>query len=331
MNAKIDGIGASLPQKVLTNADLEKMVDTSDEWITTRTGIKERRILDKGEKISDHCVRAAQEALRNAGAEVDDMDLIINATFTADYVLPSNACIVQEKLGAKRDMPAFDLAAACSGFVYGLETANSFIKSGQYKKILVIGADALSAFTNWKDRSSCILFGDGAGAAVVSATPEAGIGILAADLGAAGRHSDILSVHGGGSALPGPELLKDPSQEDKFYIFMAGNSVFKIVTRLVADSVERLMKKAGVTASDIALFIPHQANTRIIDFVAEKAGIPKEKVIITISKYGNNSAASVPVALYDTLKAGRIKKGDNLLLTAFGGGLTYASMLIKWA
>ncbi len=331
MNAKIDGIGASLPEKVLTNADLEKIVDTTDEWITSRTGIRERRILSPGEKISDHCVLAAKEALLGAGIGVDDLDLIINSTFTADYLLPSGACIIQDKLGAKKEMPAFDLAAACSGWVYGLEMANNCIKSGQYKKVLVIGADALSAYTNWKDRSSCVLFGDGAGAAVLSATDDPNVGILGADIGAVGRHAGILSIEGGGSIMPGPSLLKDPSLEEKFYIHMAGNELFKIVTRLVADSVKRLLVKTGLSAENICLLIPHQANTRIIDFVADRVGISKDKVIITIDKYGNNSAASVPVALYDTLKQGKIKKGDNIIFTAFGGGLTYASMLVRWA
>lgn len=331
MNAKIDGVGASLPEKVLTNADLEKIVETTDEWITTRTGIKERHVLRPGEKISDHCVRAAQDALNQAGASIDDMDLIINATFTADYVLPSGACIIQEKLGAKRDVPAFDLAAACSGWVYGLEMANNCIKSGQYKKILVVGADALTPLTNWKDRSTCVLFGDGAGAAVLSATEDPTVGILGADLGAVGRHAAILSVEGGASYMPGPALLKDPTLESKYYISMAGNELFKIVTRLVVDSLKRLLEKSHVSAGDISLLIPHQANTRIIDYVAEKLELPKERVIITIDKYGNNSAASVPVALYDTLKQGRIKKGDNLVFTAFGGGLTYASLLVRWA
>jgi 3-oxoacyl-[acyl-carrier-protein] synthase-3 len=331
MNAKIDGVGASLPEKVLTNADLEKIVDTTDEWITTRTGIKERRVLQKGERITDHCVRAAQEAMKNAGITVDDLDLIINSTFTADYILPSGACLVQEKLAPKRDVPSFDLAAACSGWVYGLEMASNCIKTGQYKRVLVIGADALSPLTNWKDRSTCVLFGDGAGAAVLSATEDEKSGILGADLGAAGKHAAILSVEGGGSFMPGPALLKDPSLEDKYYIHMAGNELFKIVTRLVADSVKRLLAKTGVAAADVSLLIPHQANTRIIDFVAERVGLPKEKVIITIDKYCNNSAASVPVALYDTLKSGRIKKGDNLIFTAFGGGLTYASLLVRWA
>ncbi|MFH0918752.1 MAG: beta-ketoacyl-ACP synthase III [Fibrobacterota bacterium] len=331
IRAKIDGIGAALPETVLTNADLEKIVETTDEWITSRTGIKERRILAPGERLSDFCVKAANEALQNAGVKADDLDLIINCTFTADAVLPSGACLIQSKLGVSRDVPAFDLAAACTGFVYGLETANNFIKSGNYQRVLVIGADALSPFTNWKDRSSCVLFGDGAGAAVLSATDNPDAGILGADLGAAGRHSAILSVEGGGSFMPGPSLLKDPSLESKFYISMAGNSLFKIVTRLVVDSVKRLLDKTGLKPEDINYMVPHQANIRIIEYVYQALGIPAEKVAITIEKYGNNSAASVPVTLYDSLQAGKIKKGDNIVFTAFGGGLTYASMLVKWS
>lgn len=329
--SKITGIGASLPGKILTNADLEKMVETSDEWITSRTGIKERRILAEGERITDHCVKAAKEALAVSNTAPDELDLIINATFTADYPLPSGACLIQDQLGVQRDVPAFDLAAACSGFVYGLETARHFIASGQYRKILVIGGDALSRFTNWADRGTCVLFGDGAGAAVVEPSDDPGLGILSADLGAAGRHHAILQVEGGGSLMPGPELLKDPALKDKFYITMAGNELFKIVTRLVAASVTRAVEKAGLKPSDINYFVPHQANIRIIDYVAEKLGMPKEKVAVTIQKYGNNSAASVPVTLYDTLKEGRIKKGDAIVLTAFGSGLTYASMVIRWA
>ena len=329
--AKITGIGASVPDKVLTNADLEKMVETTDDWITSRTGIKERRILAEGERISDHCVKAAKEALDRAGASPDDLDLIINATFTADYVLPSGACLIQDKLGVTRDVPAFDLAAACSGFVYGLETASHFIASGNYKKILVIGADALSRFTNWADRATCVLFGDGAGAAVVEPADDPSIGILSADLGAAGRHHDILKVEGGSSFMPGPCLLTDASLKDKYYITMEGNSLFKIVTRLVADSVLRAIEKAGLKPSDISYFVPHQANIRIIDYVAEKLKMPREKVAVTIRKYGNNSAASVPVALYDCLKEGKIKKGDLVVFTAFGSGLTYASMVVRWA
>ncbi|OGS36576.1 MAG: 3-oxoacyl-ACP synthase [Elusimicrobia bacterium RIFOXYB2_FULL_49_7] len=331
LRAKITGVGSSLPEKVLTNADLEKIVETSDEWITTRTGIKERRILSEGEHLSDYCVKAAKEALEKSGTAPDELDLIINGTFTPDFFLPSNACVIQNKLGVTRDVPAFDLAAACSGFVYGLETANHFIRSGQYKKILVIGGDALSAFTNWADRGSCVLFGDGAGAAVVEGSHDSTEGILSADLGAAGRHLNILKVEGGGSVMPGPALLDDPSLKNKYYIEMAGNELFKIVTRLVVDSVKRAIDKAGLTIQDIDYFVPHQANIRIIDYVAEKLGMPKEKVAVTIHKYGNNSAASVPVTLYDSLCEGKIKKGDNVVMTAFGAGLTYASMVVRWA
>lgn len=330
IHAKFDGVGKSLPERVLTNADLEKIVDTSDEWITSRTGVKERRVLSKGESINDHCAKAAKEAIEKAQCNPDEIDLIINCTFTSDYVLPSGACIVQEKLGLTRDVPAFDLAAACSGFMYGVETANNFLSTGNYRKILVIGADALSAFTNWKDRTSCVLFGDGAGAAILSGTTNPEEGVLSSDLGAAGKHHQILMVEGGGSALHGSELMKDPSLESKYYITMEGNAVFKIVTRLVADSVKRAIEKAGLTPADIDFLVPHQANTRIIDFIAEKLGLPKEKVAVTIHKYGNNSAASIPIALYDSIEEGRVKKGDKIVMTGFGGGLTYASLVVKW-
>lgn len=330
IHAKFDGVGKSLPEKILTNADLEKMVDTTDEWITTRTGVKERRILSPGESINDHCVKAAKEAIEKAQCNPDEIDLIINCTFTSDYVLPSGACIIQDKLGFTRDVPAFDLAAACSGFMYGVETANSFLSTGNYRKILVIGADALSPFTNWKDRASCVLFGDGAGAAVLSGTEDPNVGVLSSDLGASGKHNRILMVEGGGSTLHGTALMNDASLESKFYITMEGNTLFKIVTRLVADSVKRAIEKAGLTPEEIDFLVPHQANTRIIDFVAEKLGLPREKCAVTIHKYGNNSAASIPIALYDSLEEGKIKKGDKIVMTGFGGGLTYASLVVKW-
>jgi 3-oxoacyl-[acyl-carrier-protein] synthase-3 len=330
-NAVIKGVGASVPDKVLTNADLEKIVDTSDEWITTRTGIKERRILSEGEKISDHCVRAAKEALAQASMDPDDLDLIVNATFTGDLPLPAEGCIIQEKLGCTRNVPAFDLAAACSGWVYGVEVASNFIKSGNYKNILVIGSDALTPFTNWEDRGTCILFGDGAGAAVLTRTEDTNSGIIAADLGAVGKYVDLLKVDGGGSVMPPDKLLDDPSQKAKYYIFMAGNELFKIVTRLVIDSVNRLLEKTQLTAEDVDLVIPHQANIRIIEFVAKKLSIPMEKMGLTLEKYGNSSGGTVPITLNEYLKNGKIKEGHNVVFTAFGGGLTYASMLVKWA
>ncbi len=330
VHAKFDGVGRSLPSKVLTNSDLEKIVDTSDEWITTRTGIKERRILSEGESISDHCVKAAQEALQKANCGPDDLDLIINCTFTSDYVLPSGACVIQDKLGVTRDIPSFDLAAACSGFMYGVETANNFISTGNYKKILVIGSDALSPFVNWEDRSTCVLFGDGAGAAVLSATEDPSVGIMASDLGAVGKHHKIIMVEGGGTIFHGSKLAKDPTLLSKYFITMDGNSLFKIVTRLVVDSVKRAIERGGIKPEEIDFLVPHQANTRIIDFVAEKLGLPKEKCGVTIHKYGNNSAGSVPVTLYESLSEGKIKKGDNVVMTGFGGGLTYASLLVRW-
>jgi 3-oxoacyl-[acyl-carrier-protein] synthase-3 len=330
IHAKFDGVGKSLPAKIITNADLEKIVETSDEWITTRTGIKERRVLDKGESITDHCVAAAKEALENAQCDPEELDLIINCTFTSDYILPAGACVVQDKLGIKRDVPAFDLAAACSGFMFGIETANNFISTGNYKKILVIGADALTRFTNWKDRGTCVLFGDGAGAAVLSGTTDPGVGVISSDLGSVGKHHRIIMVEGGGSAFPADQLINDPSMEAMYKITMDGNTLFKIVTRLVVDSVKRAIERGGITPADIDFLIPHQANTRIIEFVAEKVGLPLEKCGVTIHKYGNNSAGSVPVALCDSLEAGKIKKGDNIIMTGFGGGLTYASLLVKW-
>ncbi|OGJ89398.1 MAG: hypothetical protein A2487_07045 [Candidatus Raymondbacteria bacterium RifOxyC12_full_50_8] len=328
-NVKIAGVGISLPEKVVKNSDLAKIVDTSDEWIVSRTGIRERRIMQEGEMISDHAVCAAKEAITAAGMSVDDLDFIINATFTADFLCPSNACIIQEKLGVTKPIPVFDLAAACSGWVYGVEMANNLIRAGSYATILVIGGDAMSPFIDWTDRSTCVLFGDGVGAAVVTASDQPG-GVLAADLGANGKHAGLITISGGGSRLPAYKLQEDPSLRAQYYFKMDGNAVFKIVTRIVVDSIKRVCDRAQVPVEKLDCIVPHQANYRMIDYIARSLKIPEEKIGLTVDKYANSSAGTIPITLYECLKAGKIKQGDHVVFTAFGAGLTYASLLIKW-
>lgn len=320
----------ALPDKVLTNADLEKIVDTSDEWITSRTGIKERRVLSDGERLSELVVKAAREALNSASLIIDDIDLIIGATFTSDYQLPSGACQLHYHLGAKRPIPAFDLAAACSGWVYGLEVASNFIQSGNYRNILLTGADALSPFLNWKDRTTCVLFGDGAGATIISPTQNSKAGLRYTDWGAWGKYGDILKTEGGKSALPGHRLLENPSQRENFFVQMAGREVFKVVSPMVVESIRRVLKKTEFSMDQMDIFVPHQANLRMIKFIIEKLAYPIEKVGITLQKYGNSSAGTIPITLYECVMEGRIKKGDKVLFSAFGGGLTYASSLLIW-
>ncbi|OGW79534.1 MAG: 3-oxoacyl-ACP synthase [Omnitrophica bacterium RIFCSPLOWO2_12_FULL_44_17] len=318
------GLGAYLPEKVLTNFDLEKIVDTTDEWIRTRTGIHERRVSEKGIATSDLASKASLEALQNANLKPEDLDLIICATITPDTLFPSTACYIQNKIGAK--CPGFDISAACSGFPYALTIANGLVKSGMYKKILVIGAEVLSNFINWKDRSTCVLFGDGAGAAIIGEVNN-GHGIIATYLGADGAQTEILKIPGGGSAIP---LTVETLEAGKQYVYMEGKEVFKLAVRSMCDAIEKVVELGGLRIEDIDCLIPHQANIRILDAVTDRAGIPSEKVFINVNRYGNMSAASTPVALYEAVKQGMIKKGSNVVLVAFGSGLTWAACLIKW-
>ena len=324
--AGILGIGSYLPEKIITNRDLEAMVDTSDTWITERTGIKERHIAAPEQATSDLCVEAAVMALKDANTAPEELDLIIVATATPDYMYPSTACIVQNRLGATR-AGAFDLAAGCSGFVYGLNVASQFIVSGLYKKILGLEAETLSRIINWTDRNTCILFGDGAGAAVVGQV-EAGYGLLGMELGADGSGGPHLIQPAGGSRCPASHETVDSYGHT---IHMSGQDVFKFATRILPATCNRVMEKAGVTIDDIDMLVPHQANLRIIESAVKRLRIDKDKVWVNINKYGNTSAACVPICLTEAQAAGRLKKGDNVLMVAFGAGLTWACSLVKWA
>jgi 3-oxoacyl-[acyl-carrier-protein] synthase-3 len=321
----IRGLGAYLPPRVLSNFDLEKMVETSDDWIRTRTGIRERRIAEKGTPSSDLGVQAAREALANAGLTAADLDLIIVATITPDMLFPSTACGIQNKLGAK--CGAFDMAAACSGFPYALTVAEGFIRSGMHRNVLVVGSEVLSGFIDWKDRSTCVLFGDGAGAAVVSRSEINGHGIVASYLGSDGSQAGILRIPGGGSMNPtSEETLKNGMH----YLKMEGSEVFKVAVRTMEDAVHEVVRRGGIQLADVKWLVPHQANIRILQAVAERLEIPLERVVINVDRYGNMSSASTVVALYEAVTSGRIQKGDYAVLVAFGGGLTWASTLIKW-
>ncbi|MDA9101079.1 ketoacyl-ACP synthase III [Omnitrophica bacterium] len=322
----IRGLGAYVPEKILTNFDLEKIVETSDEWIRTRTGISERRIAAKGQCSSDLGVEASRMALEDAGIKPEQLGLIIVATITPDMFFPSTACRLQNKIGAT--CPAFDMAAACAGFTYALSTADAFIRSGMYEHILVVGAEVMSGFLDWTDRSTCVLFGDGAGAAVVSRTRgDVDYGILANHLGADGSLGDILKVPAGGSAIP-PTV--ESVQEKLHSVKMQGAEVFKVAVRGMEQAVYEVLKDHKLPISEIDCLIPHQANSRILLAVADRLKIPHEKVFMNVERYGNMSSASTAVALHEAVKAGAVKKGSNLVLVTFGGGLTWASTYIKW-
>jgi 3-oxoacyl-[acyl-carrier-protein] synthase-3 len=320
----IIGTGAYLPEGVITNADLEKMVDTSDEWITTRTGIKERRIAGKGVATSDLAVNAARQALSNAKLPVELLELIIVATITPDMQFPSVSCLLQDKIGAKNAV-CFDIAAACSGFIYGISIARGLVVTGTYRNVLVVGVEMLSSIVDWTDRNTCVLFGDGAGAAVVSEVSDGGI--ISVYLGADGGLADLLKVPAGGSRMPSTHKTVD---ERLHYLKMNGNETFKFAVKLMSDAVLKVLSQCGLKSSDIDCLIPHQANGRIIESVAKRVGVPRTKVYLNIEKYGNMSSASTAVALYEAQKEGRIKKGDTVVLVAFGSGLTWGACVIKW-
>jgi 3-oxoacyl-[acyl-carrier-protein] synthase-3 len=316
--SRIIGTGSYLPAKILTNADLAGTVDTSDEWILQRTGIRERHIAADNENASDLALQASRRALEMAGIAADQLDLIIVATTTPDMVFPSTACILQSKLGVK-NMPAFDVQAVCSGFVYALNTADLYIKSGQYKHILVVGAEVYSRILDWSDRGTCVLFGDGAGAVVLkrSDTP----GILASRLHADGSHADILSVPGQvcGGAVSGRPLLQ-----------MDGGAVFKFAVKVLEEVALETLEAAGLQKTDIDWLIPHQANIRIIQATAKKLGMTMERVITTVDRHANTSAASVPLALDEAVRDGRIREGHRLMLEGVGGGFTWGAVLLQW-
>jgi 3-oxoacyl-[acyl-carrier-protein] synthase-3 len=325
LRSRIISTGSYLPEKVLTNFDLEKLVDTSDEWITERTGIKERRIASKDQAASDLAYEASKIALEKASLKADDIDLIIVATVTGDMLFPSTACMLQKRIGAKNAV-GFDINAACSGFLYGLYIADSFIKSGMHKKILIVGTEVLSKITDWDDRTTCVIFGDGAGAVVIEPTEE-DRGILSVHINSDGNMWELLYMPGGGSRHP---ASIDSIKNRLHYIKMKGNEVFKFAIRTLEDLVIKTLNENRLDSSKLSLLIPHQANMRIIQATAERLGIPLDKVIINIDKYGNTSAASIPIALDEAITSGRINDGDYILLEAFGGGFTSASTLIKW-
>jgi 3-oxoacyl-[acyl-carrier-protein] synthase-3 len=325
-SAVIRGIGAYYPERVLTNADLEKMVDTSDDWIRTRTGIRERRIADPSMASSDLAYRAAMAALEKAGRKPTDIDLIMVATVTPDYVFPSCACTLQGKLGAPQ-AAAFDLNAACTGFIYGLSLARALLLSEQARCILLVGVETLSRIVDYQDRSTCILFGDAAGAAVIEGFPEPGRGILSVAIGSDGDQGDLLCLPAGGSKQPASHETVDARLH---YMHMAGNEVFKIAVRGMETIARSALDMAGCTVNDIDLLIPHQANTRIIDATAKRLGIPRDKVVVVIDRFGNTSASSIPLALSVALSEGRVHKGDMLAMVAFGGGLTWGASMVRW-
>ncbi|WP_348624956.1 beta-ketoacyl-ACP synthase III [Paenibacillus peoriae] len=319
------GTGKYVPEKILTNKDLEAIVETSDEWIVSRTGIQERHIAAPEQATSDLAYEAAIKALESAGMTAQDLDLIIVATVTPDMAFPSTACILQDKLGAK-GAAAFDLSAACSGFVYGLATATSFIKTGIYNNALIIGADCLSRITDYTDRNTCVLFGDGAGAVVIGEVPE-GRGFQSFDLGAEGAGGSLLKLEAGGSRLP---ASADTLENKQHYIYMNGREVFKFAVRVMGTATVDVLEKAGLSKDDIDLFVPHQANVRIIQSAMQRLDLPEEKVVVNVHKYANTSAASIPLALVEAAEEGRMKEGDRVLMVGFGGGLTWGASVLVW-
>lgn len=325
MGVVISGTGHYVPEKILTNEDLEQLVDTSDEWITTRTGIKERRISNKNQTTSDLAVNAANKALKDSGVKPEEIDCIIVATVTPDMGFPSVACLVQEKIGAV-NASAFDIEAACTGFLYGITIGQQFIQTNFYSKILVIGAETLSKITDYEDRNTCILFGDGAGAVVLEKGEE-GRGILACKLGADGSGGKLLTCPGGGSLHP---ATYDTVKNKLHYIKMDGNEVFKFAIKKMTSSASEVIEEANLAIEDIAYIIPHQANIRIIESSAKRLKVSMDKVFVNLEKYGNMSAASIPVALDEAVKSKRVKKGDNIVLVGFGGGLTWGAATIRW-
>ncbi len=328
MFASLKSIGAYVPKNILTNQDLEKMVDTSDEWIKKRTGIEIRHIADKDEATSDLAYKAAKIAIKRAKIDKNEIDAIILATISPDYFcMPSTACLVADKLGITNVM-AFDISAACSGFVYSLSIAKSFIESGLKKNVLVIGAEKLSSITNYHDRTTCVIFGDGAGAALISATENKEEAIVDVMASSDGKYADLLITPGGGSRYPANE---ETLKNEMHFMKMAGNETFKIAVKTLTEDVIEILKRNHLTSDDVDRFIPHQANYRIIEYVRNKLDFPKERTVLTVAKYGNTSSASIPMAINDAYENGNLKYGDLMLLDTFGGGLTWGSALVKFA
>lgn len=326
IQAGIIGVGSYVPERILTNKELENMVDTTDEWITTRTGIKERRIADPQLSTSDMAIQAARKALEDADVKPEELDLIILASCSKDMIIPAGACLVQADLGAHR-AGAFDLEAGCSGFVYGLSIATQFVATGAMKRILVIGAEVLSKVLNWEDRNTCVLFGDGAGAVVVGPVAP-GEGVLAAQLSAEGEGWEHLSIPAGGSKMPADALTLEKKLH---YVHMNGKEVFRYAVRVMEEESLKLLDAANLDLADIDLLIPHQANTRIIEHAAKKLKLPMDKVVVNLDRYGNTSSASIPLALDEAVKTGRVKAGDHIVMVAFGAGLTSGGVVVKWS
>jgi 3-oxoacyl-[acyl-carrier-protein] synthase III len=324
MMSRITGTGSHVPAKILTNADLENMVATSDQWITERTGIRARAVVGPGEACSDLAVKASRRALQSANISAADLDMIVLATCTGDYPLPATACLIQHQLGATK-AAACDLSAACCGFVYALSMADAYVKTGM-RHVLVVGSEVMSAITDWTDRNTCVLFGDGAGAAVVSAS-DGPHGILSTHLRSDGALWELIAVPGGGSRLPPSEKVVS---EKLNCIKMKGNETFKVAVRTLEEIARETLAANQATIDDLDLYVPHQANVRILKAVVDRLGLPLEKVMLNLDRYGNTSAASIPIALDEAVQQGRIKSGSLVMLGAFGAGLTWASALIRW-
>jgi len=325
LRSRIIGTGSYLPDRILTNVDLEKQMDTTDEWIRARTGIRERRIAAEGETTSDMATHAARCVVEKAGIRPSSIDLIILATATPDMAFPSSACIVQHRLGIS-GVAAFDISAACSGFIYGLGIADQFIRTGTVRTVLVIGAERFSKILDWQDRTTCVLFGDGAGAVLLRGE-EGESGILSTHLHADGTYADMLMVARKGSRNP---ITDELIQTEAEYLIMRGSELFKVAVKTLEEAVVEAVEANGLACEDVDLLVPHQANIRIITATAKRLGLPMEKVVVNLDRYGNTSAASIPIALDEALAEGRVRQGDHVLFEAFGGGLTWASAMVRW-
>jgi 3-oxoacyl-[acyl-carrier-protein] synthase-3 len=323
--AVVQGIGASVPQKVLTNEELSKLVDTTDEWITQRTGIRERRVSTDEETASTFSIAASKEALARAGMSADQLDMVVCATVTGDMIFPSTSCLIQDAIGA-RNAGAFDVGAACAGFIYALSIAASMIENGQIETALVVGVDVLTKYADWTDRSTCVLFGDGAGAVVLRGE-DSDRGVLKTVLLADGSGAEHIEMEAGGSLHP---MCRPGSEQFSSHIYMAGKEVYRFAVNAMGDACVKVLEKAGLTSADIDLFVPHQANLRIIESAAKRLNLPDEKVFVNVHKYGNTSAGSIPIGLYEAEQEGRLKKGMTVLTVGFGAGLVWGANIIRW-
>ena len=321
----ISGTGSYVPEKVLTNNDLSEFLDTSDEWIFERSGIRRRHIAADGEAASDMALRASRNALEMAGIDASQIDLVVVTTVNPDMAFPSTACLLQAKLGIRNNIPCFDLSAACSGFVYGVEVATRMMQSGMYKNALVVSSEKMSSIVDWQDRSTCVLFGDGAGAVVLCASDAENIGIVGTVLGADGSDTAMLCMPAGGSLLP---TSAETVEKRLHFVRMDGREVFKHAVKIMQEKALEVLDRCGVSAEQVSLLIPHQANTRIIQSVAKRLNIPSEKVYVNIENYANTSSASIPIALDEAMRGGRIKRGDYVLFVSFGAGLTWGATLV---